>query len=193
MSSVPTQYLAMPRPYLLNGEVKICAVQPTDIESIRQWRNAQMDVLRQNSPIDVQQQIDYYTQHIWPMMSNPKPPNILLSIFQSDKLIGYGGLVHINWMDKRAEVSFLLSPERIKNNTTYNKDFSIFLTLIKQLAFEHLNLHKLFTETYSIRHLHISILESNGFVCEGVLRDHVKINNLYINSIIHGCLNSYER
>ncbi|WP_211206820.1 GNAT family N-acetyltransferase [Thiolinea disciformis] len=182
------RYAVMPRPQLSIGNFELRAVQPTDIESIRQWRNAQMDVLRQKNPIDVQQQVDYYEQNIWPTMAHPKPPNILLGLEQAHQLIGYGGLVHINWEDSRSEVSFLLSPEKVKDSLVYTTCFSNFLFLIKQLAFEDLKLHRLFTETYNIRPLHISILEANSFIREGVLRDNIRINDHFIDSILHGCL-----
>jgi RimJ/RimL family protein N-acetyltransferase len=193
MSANHARYLVMPRPRLSDGTFEVRAVQPADIEAIRQWRNAQMDMLRQNAPIEPQQQIDYFARHIWPTMAHLQPFNILVSLCRDHQLIGYGGLVHIAWEHARAEISFLLSPDRIHDEAVYAEDFSAFLSLMKQLAFEDLKLHRLFTETYDIRPHHISILESNGFIREGVLRDHVRINGQAIDSIFHGCLNQHER
>ncbi len=175
------------------GDYSIVPVQPDHIEQIRQWRNAQLDVLRQNSVITPEQQKDYYEFQIWPHMSASSPPEILMSYFKSNLLIGYGGLVHIAWRDFRAEISFLLDPSRTKNDIIYKEEFSIFLKLIKKLAFDELSFHRLFTETFDIRTIHIATLEASGFLREGVMRDHVKISNRRIDSIIHGCLESYER
>ena len=39
-----------------------------------------------------------------------RPSQMLFSFYNQNKLIGYGGLVHINWIHKNAEISFLLKP-----------------------------------------------------------------------------------
>ena len=172
------------------GEFSIIPVQSGHIEAIRQWRNSQLNVLRQVAPISQQQQQSYYENLIWPSMSEAAPANILVSFLNCGTPIGYGGLVHIAWEDLRAEVSFLLDPERAANASTYSKDFSCFLNLIKRLAFDDLGLHRLFTETYDVRPVHIATLEETGFAREGVMRDHVRIDGQPVNSIIHGCLNN---
>lgn len=171
------------------GDYYIRTVQDSHIESIRTWRNAQIEVLRQNSPIEPKKQIEYFETNIWPTMTQSFPSNILVSFFKMNELIGYGGLVHIVWEHASAEISFLLSPDRIKDKTVYSEDFTAFLHLIKQMAFKDIRIRHLFTETYDIRPLHISILESNGFTCKEILQGHVRIKNEDINSIFHECLN----
>ena len=163
-------------------------ISPDNIESIRVWRNTQMDVLRQSKIITTKTQIDYFNNKVWPEMDRSNPDNILFSFFHQNTLVGYGGLVHISWQDLRAEISFLLDPIYLKENI-YKFYFSNYLSLIKIVAFEDLEFNRLFTETYNIRDLHISILESNGFVKEGVLREHLIINGMKIDSIFHGVLN----
>lgn len=186
-------YACLTKQGVCDGEYAIVPVQPEHIESIRQWRNTQLDVLRQTTPISQQQQVDYYAKHIWPSMSELMPVNIVVSYLCEGIPIGYGGLVHISWQDLRAEVSFLLASERTTDAAIYSADFRRFLGLIKQLAFDRLNFHRLFTETYSIRQLHIATLEQSGFILEGVMREHVRIGGLPADSIIHGCLKKYER
>src|SRR6187401_152709 len=132
MSNDEVRYSVMPHSRLSDGAVELRAVQPADIEAIRQWRNAQMDILRQTAPIDPQQQIDYFNRCVWPTMSHPQPSNILVSLFRDSQLIGYGGLVHIAWEHARAEISFLLSAQRIHDAAVYAADFSAFLSLIKR-------------------------------------------------------------
>jgi RimJ/RimL family protein N-acetyltransferase len=175
------------------GPYTVSPVEEAQIERIRLWRNAQMDVLRQSAPIEPQQQVDYFAKHIWPTMALATPTNMLVSFFLDQQMIGYGGLVHIAWEYARAEISFLLSPDRVEDKDVYEADFSAFLTLMKHMAFDDLKMHRLFTETYDIRPLHIAILEHNGFVREGVLRQHVKINNKAIDVVLHGCLNQHEQ
>ena len=111
-----------------------------------------------------------------------------MGLYFKDNLIGYGGLVHISWEDKRAEVSFLLNPERMENFELYKKDFTHYLSLIKNLSLKQLKLNKLFSETYAFRERHISILEEAGFKKEGIMKEHIILNGRPIDSIIHGII-----
>ena len=175
-----------------DAEYSLVPIAPSHIEPIRKWRNAQLSVLRQKEPITERQQIDYFSQHIWPTMSLPQPPNILMGFLQNDRLIGYGGLVHIDWEHRRAEISFLLDDARAGDDARYAKEFLAFLKLVRQLGFEDLKLHRLFTETYAMRTHHISVYDSFGLQLEGVLRDHVRIGDQYVHSLIHGIIASHE-
>jgi RimJ/RimL family protein N-acetyltransferase len=170
-------------------EYSICSIREQDIMLIKDWRNLQIDILRQQSHISIDEQINYFNTYIWPTFALKQPKQILMSFICKNKLIGYGGLVHISWEDKRCELSFLLNPER-HESLQYDADFSAFITLMKVMAFKDLNFHRIFTETFNIRDWHISILEKNGFVREGVLKDHVIINGQYVDSIIHVCLDN---
>ena len=184
---VVTAYVCMPRPVLRLGSLWVESVQEKHIERIRQWRNAQMDILRQNTSIAYEEQIIYYQKHIWPDMLSAHPKNILVAYMEDDNLIGYGGLVHIEWENFKAEVSFLLNPSLVNSQDNYTRYFSVFLQLMKKLAFQDLAMESLFTETYALRTHHISILEAMGFAREKILKNHVKIEDLWVDSIIHIC------
>ena len=65
-----------------NGEYTIEAVLPEHIEKIRQWRNEQMDVLRQSKAVSKEQQIMYFEKHIWSELKNDEPKHFsLFTIF----------------------------------------------------------------------------------------------------------------
>lgn len=187
-----TSYACLTDKYYREGDYAIVAIQPEHIELIRLWRNSQLNVLRQIKPISKQQQEKYYAENIWPSMLKSMPTTILMSYLYKEQPIGYGGLVHIAWEDLRAEVSFLVAPERAAVPQIYAEDFHCFLGLIRRLAFDGLGFQRLFTETYDIRQLHIETLESSGFVREGVMRQHARIDGSFIDSIIHGCLKNDE-
>jgi RimJ/RimL family protein N-acetyltransferase len=181
-------YACMPNPVLMSGALSIAAVQPQEIEAIRRWRNDQMDVLRQTEPIQPKDQRQYYETRIWPELGLPRPRQILLSIHESEHHIGYGGLVHISWPNLRAEISFLVDTAVTKDEARYAQLFRDYLGLIKTLAFRDLGLHRVCTETFSHRPMHLRILEESGFVFEGRLRNHVRVNEVPYDSILHGCL-----
>lgn len=166
----------------------IVPLRHKDMPSIMQWRNAQLKLLRQRAPLTTEQQESYYQQVIAPSFGENEPKQILFSYLHREELIGYGGLVHIAWQDRCAEVSFLVAPERAENALMYSQDFSLYLSMIKETAFHYLGLARLFTETYDIRPLHISILESNGFIPEGRLKAHARVDARPVDSLIHGCV-----
>ena len=184
------EYSCLKRNILVNEEFQIKPISKNDIESIRLWRNMQMDVLRQKKAITRSEQINYFDNVMLPLFSHECPSQIIFSYFKGETLIGYGGLVHISWEDKRSEMSFLVNPKFLSNSETYEEYFSKFINLIREVNFSILGFRKLFTETYCHRYFHISILERNGFELEGVLRDHVIINNKYFNSLIHSIINN---
>ena len=62
------------------------------------------------------------------------------------------------------------------------------MNFISKYAYNHLKLHKIWTETYGFRTNHISILEQFGMIKEGVLREHVFKDGERHNSIIHSKL-----
>ena len=182
------RYICLPQSTISYGKFSLETIQDVHLEPIRNWRNEQMEVLRQKEKITPQQQKEYFEKHIWSSLDSSQPTNILLSFLENGNLIGYGGLVHISWENKRAEISFLLDTVYIADIELYNRYFSAFLFLIKKLAFEQLWFNKLFTETFSFRKEHIKILEQNNLELEGCLRQHVIINNVPIDSLLHGCL-----
>lgn len=170
-----------------NGfEIKPVSID--DIELIRVWRNHQMDVLRQKREISKLEQVKYFEENIAVLYNEEKPSQLIFSYFKDDILVGYGGLVNLSWDDRRAEMSFLLNPLFVKNNILYKQYFSQFITFMKQINFDQLAFHKLFTETYEHRNYHISILVESGFVLEGILKDHVCLKNKFFNSLIHSII-----
>lgn len=172
---------------------EILTIRREDIFQIKNWRNEQMSVLRQNQLLTDEDQLRYYETAIRSSMEAEQPKIILFSYLQAGACIGYGGLTNIDWVSKRAEISFLVATERTQDDTTYARDFSTFLHLMQQVAFAELGFHRLFTETFDARSKHIAILESSGFQREGRLRQHVWMDGRFVDSIMHGCLREDAR
>ncbi|WP_068470842.1 GNAT family N-acetyltransferase [Candidatus Protochlamydia phocaeensis] len=173
------------------GEEKgylLTAIRKEDIAHIREWRNEQMDVLRQKALISEQDQLAYFTHVIEPTFTQPHPRQILFSFLHTGICIGYGGLTNIDWENKRAEVSFLVNTKRAQEKETYAADYWHFLHLLAGIAFNELGFHRLFAETFAFREHHIHILETAGFKREGALREHVFKHNRWYDSIMHGLL-----
>ena len=170
----------------------IVPIRKEDIFLIKKWRNEQMAILRQNKPLTDQEQIAYYENIVTPCFSQIYPKLILFSYLNSDRCIGYGGLTYIEWLSKRAEISFILNTKKLTDPTLYEKEFTFFITFMKRVAFDDLDFNRLFTETYAFRQEHISFLEKNGFRFEGRMKQHVMIKGTFVDSLLHGFLREYQ-
>lgn len=181
-------YIQLKKSIYSSGNYSVVPFREVDLMKVKQWRNEQIEVLRQPRLLTDDDQIFYYENHIKPSFTDLKTKIILFSFLLEGKCIGYGGLTNINWEDKRVELSFLLNPERVKDKIIYTSDFTHFIELMKAIVFVDLEFNRIFTETYDIRELHVSILEKCGFKLEGRMREHVRINEKFFDSLIHGII-----
>ena len=173
------------------GAYAVVPFREEDKYRIKEWRNQQMDVLRQKRVLTDEDQENYYNRFILPSFSQEEPTIMLFSFLENEQCIGYGGLTNIDWASKRVELSFLVNHQRAANNDLYLKDFSSFIDLMKKIAFDELNFNRIFTETYDLRPLHIRILEENGFKLEGRMKEHILVNGVLTDSLIHGFIKKY--
>lgn len=165
----------------------LSSIRMEDAEEIRLWRNAQIDCLRQRNSLTSEAQDAYFRNVIQPEFESPSPNQILVRFCKNTIMIGYGGIVHLDWNDKRGEVSFLLNNDRAMDIELYRKEFKIFLSMIKELAFDRLGLNKLTTEAYAHRPTHVSAIEESGFEREGVLGQHVLVNGKWVDAVLAAC------
>lgn len=183
--SWPPCYRYWPNLSLANYAVVVRPIKWSDRVDIREWRNEQIEVLRQQVPISKEQQDLYYSQILAPQMSMQQPEQFLFGIEVDNKLIGYGGLTNVNWDTREAELSFLVNP-KILNTQTYKEIMLAFITVIADFARNQFGLLRIFTETYAQRADHIEILELAGFTQEEILIDRVVVDGKPIDSLIHG-------
>lgn len=157
------------------------------LEKLKEWRNTQMAILRQWKPLTDMDQEKWFER------ISERKDEVLFSILVSEeigdeRLIGYCGLVNIDYISRRGEVSFLVEPSRVSNRELYKDDFTAVLRMLCAYAFCQLNLNKIYTETYVFRKDHIHILEEFGFEKDGILREHQYKNGRYYDSVIHSVI-----
>jgi RimJ/RimL family protein N-acetyltransferase len=180
-------YKALNKQSFSNGNYSIVPIRMEDNLDIMKWRNEQIYHLRQNKPLTAEDQEQYFETVVNKLFEEDKPNQLLFSYLEGDKCIGYGGLVHINWIDKNAEISFVME-------TALEKDFFqlhwvTYLGLIERLAFEVLGLHKIFTYAFDLRPHLYTALEVAGLTKDAVLKEHCLFNNVFLDVVIHSKIN----
>ena len=170
-----------------SGTYQLVPLRDEDKYLIRQWRNEQIYHLRQSHPLTVEAQEAYFATTVSALFEQVQPSQLLFSLLKEGQLVAYGGLVHINWADKYAEISFLM-------NTNLEKDFFEefwynYLQLIEEVGFTEVNFHKLFTYAFDVRPHLYPVLEKSGFQLEARLKEHCFFDGRFIDVLIHSKLN----
>jgi RimJ/RimL family protein N-acetyltransferase len=165
-------------------------IRDEDKYPIMHWRNSQLNILRQNELLTEAQQEAYFRSVVSPLFELEQPAQLLFSFFYEDRLIGYGGLVHIDWKSGNAEISFLLEPGSNENPSIFKSAWLAYLKMISAIAFRYLAFHKIYTYAYSTRTDLFPILEKAGFVEEVRLKDQVNIDGVFKDVLIHSLFRS---
>lgn len=180
-------YTALSKQIFYSENYSILPIRYEDRFSIMKWRNEQIYHLRQDKPLTKENQEKYFTEDIPKLFQLKHPDQLLFSFLENDICIGYGGLVKINWNDKNAEISFIMKTELEKDN--FGKYWSIFLRLIEKIAFEQINLHKIYTYAFDLRsHLYPILLKAK-YIEEARLKEHCFFKKSYIDILIHSKIN----
>ena len=165
------------------GKYSIVPIRFEDRFSILKWRNEQMYHLRQEEIISKDQQEDYFNNVVKKLFDKEKPEQLLFSYLYKGNCIGYGGLVHINWPESHAEISFIMNTEF--ENDFFDFHWSMFLVLIEKIAFLELSFNKIFTYAFDLRpHLYETLIK-NGFSEEAKLREQTFYKQKPLDVLIH--------
>jgi RimJ/RimL family protein N-acetyltransferase len=184
-----SKYICFEKQVFSEEEFSIVPIRFKDRFKIMEWRNEQIYHLRQEKKLTELDQDNYFKETISRLFNQNKPDQILFSYLKNGECIGYGGLVHLNWFDKNAEISFLINTEL--EDEYFDFHWSIFLKLIESLAFDELSFHKIYVYAFDLRPQLYKVLLSSNYFRDAVLKDHYYFNNYYIDVVIHSKLNQY--
>lgn len=179
----PTSYLCLTDNCFSTGDYSLVPIRYEDREVIRQWRNEQIYHLRQSKPLTVEDQDRYFSTTVADLFKQSKPGQLLFSYLEKGVCIGYGGLVHINWESRHAEISFIMQTALEKED--FARHWQNYLSLIERVGFEGLKFHKLFTYAFDLRKHLYPVIEQVGYQKEAVLKEHVYYLDRFFDVIIH--------
>ena len=183
----PKAYKALKTNTFAIEEYSIVPIRFEDRYEIMKWRNEQMYHLRQAVPLTKENQDFYFENIVAQLFDQEKPNQILFSYLKNGECIGYGGLVHINWIDKNAEISFIMDTKL--EDDEFEMHWGIYLDLIEKVAFKELFLHKISTYAFDLRPQLYDIFEKKMYFKEADLKEQSFFNQNYIDVIIHAKLN----
>ncbi len=179
----PDKYKILGQNVFAQGDYKLVPIRYGDRHEIMKWRNEQMYHLRQDKPLTEESQDIYFDTVVAELFNESKPSQLLFSYLKNDICIGYGGLVHINWDDGNAEISFIMKTEL--EPESFNFHWRAYLSLIEELAFSLLGLHKIYVYAFDLRPHLYKALEQAGYINDARLRDHLIIEGKYTDVVIH--------
>lgn len=181
------RYKILKKQVFQRSNYSLIPIRLGDRWSIMKWRNEQIYHLRQSKPLTRKDQDDYFKNVVSKLFDYDYPPQILFSFLKNEDCIGYGGLVHINWINKNAEISFIMDTNI--ENESFNEVWSNYLSLIEEVAFNEIKLHKIHTYAFDLRPHLYKVLEENGYYKEATLKEHCFIQEGFKNVIIHSKIN----
>jgi len=164
------------------NQYSIVPIRWEDRYAIMKWRNEQMYHLRQNEPLTKEQQDDYFENIVSKLFNQEKPNQILFSFLEEGVCIGYGGLVYINWIDKNAEISFIMDTSLEADY--FQKNWSAYLLLIEKVAAQ-LKLHKIFVYAFDVRPHLYTTLEASSYTLDAQLSEHCFFQGEYKDVVIY--------
>lgn len=111
-----------------------------DAELVRQWRLEVPETLRTPLMLTQEMQRDWYDMEICNRDSHTR----YWGLWTEDAFVGYGGIEHIEWENRRGEISVLIAPE-LHGKGYGRRAVGLFL----REAFMTLNLEHVWGECYS--------------------------------------------
>ncbi|MBX2931835.1 MAG: GNAT family N-acetyltransferase [Chitinophagaceae bacterium] len=184
------KYLCLQKNEFQFKSYKLVPIRDEDKYVIMQWRNEQIDILRQKQLLTKEHQENYFSTVVTNLFKQEKPQQILFSFLENDTLIAYGGLVHIDWESKNAEISFLLSTELNNQINIFKHKWDIYLKMLTGIAFNELEFHKIYTYAYDIRDYYFEVMYKQNFFKEAHLKEHILINNRLVDILILSKMNN---
>jgi len=147
---------------------------------LRYWRNDPEIMIRTRQWRELE-----YNEHKWWFDNLDPNKNLMRLIHHDSEPIGVCGLTNIDWINRSAEVSIYIGKK-----TARRKGVSTWcINELKRIAFETMNLHRLYAEIYSFNTSSMCSFRKCGFVLDGVIIDTVFRNGSYHDSSIFSLIN----
>ncbi|WP_018997110.1 GNAT family N-acetyltransferase [Hirschia maritima] len=174
---------------MLSGEfVNLRAIEQTDLEPLRQWRNKpeMRRFFREYREISPEMQQKWFENHV---LNDPRTRMFAIERKSDSALMGACGLCYIDAINQNADFSIYLGIDDLYIDEKFASDAG---KVLIQYGFEELNLHRIWAEIYSIDEPKQAFLPSLGFELEGTHRETHFTEGKWVNSLFYGLLSSSQ-
>ncbi len=164
--------------------VNLRALEKKDLEILKKWRN------KKETRIHTREYrlLNMINQEGWfESIHKQTPPQAIMFGIENkkDKLIGVCGLTYIDWKNRHAEISNIISMNKWqKTNEAKNT-----IELLINYGFGELNLHRLWVEIFDTIPENVKLFERMRFTKEGVLKDKLWRDSKWHDSFIYSKIN----
>lgn len=180
-------YKVLNKQEFVENNFSIVPIRFEDRMAIMKWRNEQLYHLRQQKPLTSKDQDNYFNAVVSKLFEQEQPNQLLFSFLENGICIGYGGLVHVNWVDKNAEISFIMDTKLEAKR--FSEIWTAYLNLLEQIAFTELKFHKIYTYAFDLRPHLYEVLIKNNFTVEARLKEHCLFDEEFIDVVFHSKIN----
>lgn len=165
--------------------VNLRALEESDLVTLKKWRNDKRTRIhtREFRLLNMINQKEWFES-----IYKDNPPKMLMFgvLNKKNKLIGVCGLTYIDWKNRHAELSIILS----QNNWQKSKEASDTIKLLTNYGFGEINLHRIWVEIFDTAPQNIKLFETMKFTKEGMLREKLWRNSQWHNSFIYSRLST---
>ena len=164
--------------------VKLRAIELSDLEQLRIWRNNPINrqYFREYRELSDQDQMDWYKNIV-----QAKKEVLMFAIIDIDTeiLLGACGLCYIDYIRRSADLSIYIGHNDIYLDSKYSIDCA---KLLLDYGFDEIGLHRIWSEVYSHDTVKQNFFDSLGFQIDGRLRQSHWTGGKWEDSIIYSFL-----
>lgn len=177
---------------LRDGDVTLRPLEEDDLVLLARWRNESSEWFFSSHPLAISEQKAWYARYLASGNERMYIIEHLEEVRPGQRInhrVGALALVGIDSLHRRAEVGRV-----VMDSSRTNKGYATAgLNLLCTLAFEGLNLRRLYVEVLAKNDLAIWLYEKVGFVKEGTMREHVWKDGVYQDVLVMGKLRDEPR
>lgn len=168
---------------MLKGKsVLLRNIEKSDLSQLLEWRNrpSYRRFFREYRELNTSQQEKWFESKV--MNSSD---TIMFAILETaqNKLIGACGLCYIDWINRNADFSIYIGKDNLYIDDVYAIEAS---KLLIEYGFNELNLHRLWTEIYSIDTKKQNMFPKLGFSLEGRQKESHWTEGAWVDSLYYG-------
>lgn len=168
--------------FLSDGDIALRAIERTDLELLRTWRNDPelRSRTREWKALNLQNQEGWFQR-----ISDPQRTDHMFILEHNAEAIGVIGLCGWNHHNRHAEISFYIGNAEYRGKGYMKRA----LSLLIDWGFQQ-GLHRIWAEVYDFNIASSQLLERLGFAYEGRQRQHAFRDGRFVDSVMMGRLAS---